>query len=317
MTTTAHAAAAAAARQRLASVLGTLQQNPNVPPQVLEILSGLARAMGPLFQLERGNTDLSLFQTARGVLQETLAKIQVADQSFPGVAAATEAVAGTLGVIFKAMRDGGTAPAPPAESPMPLVSQPQPVGALLQPAFAPQPARAPQQAPFAPQPVRAPQQPAFAPQAPSVGVGVAQRAPRSPSASARLAAPAVSAHGGAPAGTVPLGPNGVPRLESEIGVHSETNFYTDFLGDIRNKGGIFVATFHVLPLDAQCEISLTFPGNLVAEFRGIVRWKRENAPGESLATSPGIGIEITQADAAAWDLITRFIRKREPIMHEM
>ncbi len=372
MTTTAHAAAAAAARQRLASVLGTLQQNPNVPPQVLEILSGLARAMGPLFQLERGSSDLSLFQTARQVLQETLEKIQVADQRFPGVSDATEAVAGTLGVIFKAMRDAGVAPGQPAAapaqqaSPMPLVSQPQPHPQFAQPqqpAYAPpaqpqpqfaqpqQPAYAPpaqpqpqfaqpQQPAYAPpaqpqQPAYAPpaqpQQPAYAPPAQPKPAFAPQPAPHAPpqaappstfgahgaqpAASGKMPAP--SGHGPAASGTVPMGPHGLPLLESEIGVHSETNFYTDFLGDIRANGGIFVATFHVLPLGAQCEVSLTFPGNLVTEFRGVVRWKRENAPGASLAASPGMGIEITQADAAAWDLITRFIRKREPIMHEM
>jgi hypothetical protein len=136
---------------------------------------------------------------------------------------------------------------------------------------------------------------------------------------------AAPAHGGplraqtgsAVAATVPIGPNGLPRLESEVGVHSETNFFTDFLGDINNHGGIFVATFHVLPVGTKCEVVLTFPGNLTAELRGVVRWKRENAPGVSSTSSPGLGIEITEADKTAWDLIHRFIRKREPIMHEM
>jgi hypothetical protein len=123
------------------------------------------------------------------------------------------------------------------------------------------------------------------------------------------------AAGGAP--PVPVGASGLPRLEGEIGVHSETNFYTDFLGDIRNHGGIFVATFHVLPLDSPCEVALTFPGNLTAEVQGVVRWRRQNDPRMSTGSSPGLGVEITQAGPEAWDLIDRFIRKREPIMHEM
>jgi hypothetical protein len=107
----------------------------------------------------------------------------------------------------------------------------------------------------------------------------------------------------------------MPRLEGEIGVHSETNFFTDFLGDIRNHGGIFVATFHVLPLGSQCEVILTFPGSLTAEIRGVVRWKRET--NDASGSSPGLGIEITNANAESWNLIDRFMRKREPIMHEM
>jgi hypothetical protein len=39
MSTTPHAAAAGAARQRLAASLGALQQDPNVPPAILEIIS--------------------------------------------------------------------------------------------------------------------------------------------------------------------------------------------------------------------------------------------------------------------------------------
>ncbi len=328
MTTTPHAAAAATARQRLANVLATLQQNPNVPASVLEILSGLARAMGPLFQLERGSADLSLFQTARGVLQETLEKIQVADQSFPGVAEATGAVAESLGMIFKAMRDAGLVPgasqpppasasapaAAPVANPMPMVSQ---QAAPVAPVAPSAPAQPPQSIPF---PLQNP-------------APVAQAFPLQPKAPAANPAPAPAAHPAPAAGpphkpstagmasqpnaTVPVGPHGLPRLEGEIGVHSETNFYTDFLGDIRSNGGIFVATFHVLPMGAQCEVVLTFPGNLTAEFRGTVRWKRESAPGASLTSSPGLGIQITQADPGAWDLIERFVRKREPIMHEI
>ncbi|MEI8259522.1 MAG: hypothetical protein WCJ30_27970, partial [Deltaproteobacteria bacterium] len=88
-------------------------------------------------------------------------------------------------------------------------------------------------------------------------------------------------HGHAPAESAPIGAHGLPFFESEIGVLTETNFYTDILGDIRHGGGIFVETLHVLPLGAQCEVRLTFPGSLVAEFSGVVTWKRENAPGVS------------------------------------
>jgi hypothetical protein len=256
-------------------------------------------------------------------------------------------------MIFKAMREAGLVPgggsAPPqqpqqpqqpAASPMPVVSQPaqapqafpmqQPQQPQAQP-FAMQP-KQPQAQPFAVQPQQPQAQP-FAmqpkqPQAQPFGVQP-QQAPQQPP----FAQPAAQSQQGhrPPSGTmkapgqpptafsasVPVGPNGLPRLESEIGVHSETNFYTDFLGDIRANGGIFVATFHVLPIGSQCEVILTFPGNLTAEFRGTVRWKRENAQGVSMTSSPGLGIQISQADAAAWDLIERFVRKREPIMHEM
>jgi Tfp pilus assembly protein PilZ len=282
-------AAASAARQRLAGLLGTLQQDPHLPPPVLEIVSGLARAIGPLFQLERNSQDYQLLVQARGVLQETLGKLQGVDQGYPGIADATGAIAEALRLIFGAMREVGLVPAQPAATD----AQPAPV------------------APAAPQWV--------APVAPAALDAAPVAAP--PQAAPPIAAPPVAAvqpvaaAKPAPAPAAPPAPANLVRLESEIGVHSETNFYTDFLGDIRNHGGIFVATFQALPLGAPCEVVLTFPGNLTAEVRGVVRWKREGTA--SASASPGLGVEITYAAAEAWDLIDRFMRKREPIMHEM
>jgi hypothetical protein len=304
MSTTPHAASAAAARQQIAGVLATLQQDPNLPPNILEIVSGLAAAMGPLFQLERGSPDANLFLQARAVLQQTLERIQTVDQNYPGVSDATGAIAQSLGTIFQAMRAAGVVPgaaqAAPAQAPLapPRPNVGQAAAPIAQPMMQAFPAH-PQAQP-AMQPPRQPQQQFAASPAPA-----AHPPPAASPQTGNIAA-------------VPVGPNGVPRLESEVGVHSETNFYTDFLGDIRNHGGIFVATFQVLPVGSACEVLLTFPGNLTAEMRGVVRWKREgNQPGASISASPGLGIEITHANADAWNLIERFMRKREPIMHEM
>jgi hypothetical protein len=321
MSTTPHAATAGAARQRLAAALGTLQNDPSVPPTILEIVAGLARAMGPLFQLERGNTDLTLFGQARGVLQETLGKMQVVDQSYPGVADATAAIAQSLGMIFQAMRDAGLVPNAP--------NAPNASGAAAPPSASPGGGPPIPSRPTSPQTPAAFAAHGIAPTAPAPAgpPALAQApknlfAPTSPVHSPQAYEPTVSQGGDAGAGrgsqtggSVPMGPNGLPRLEAEIGVHSETNFYTDFLGDIRNHGGIFVATFHVVPVGTQCEVVLTFPGNLTAELRGVVKWKRENNP--AAGSSPGLGIEIVQAPPESWNLIDRFMRKREPIMHEM
>lgn len=362
MSNSPHAAAAATARQRLAGVLGSLQQDAQIPPSVLEVLSGLARAIGPLFQLERGSADLQLFVQARSVLQETLEKMQTVDQSYPGISDATGAIAQSLGTIFTAMREAGmlanhspsAAPAQPAAPAAPPAAaapvapaqpapgmQPAPVApAAVTPSFNPTVAGAP--APVVAQPAAMPQPQPYPQSAPVAAMPQAQPLPYPQPAP--VAAPPVamqmqpkpmamqmqpaggpqrapSTHAMKPvvpsaAATLPIGPNGVPRFESEIGVHTETNFFTDFLGDIRNHGGIFVATFHDLAVNAPCEVFLTFPGNLTAELRGTVRWKREASPTGSLSSSPGLGVEITYADAKAWDLIDRFIRKREPIMHE-
>jgi len=330
MSNTTYAATAGAARQRLAQSLGTLQQDANCPPAIMEIVSGLARAMGPLFQLERGSPELALFGQARGVLQETLGRMQQVDQTYPGVADATAGIAQCLGMIFQSMKEAGLiAPAGAPQAPPP----PQPAP-FVQPAFqppapqamayqAPQPQFAPAQAPAAAQRAAPAAQPMGFNPAPAASAQAAQAAMNRP-APAPYAAPPKAAgappHGGAPAqgGSVPVGPNGLPRLEAELGVHSETNFYTDFLGDIHNHGGVFVATFQTLAIGLPCEIILTFPGNLIAEIRGAVRWKRDASGSmDAGGSSPGLGVEIQQAAPESWNLIERFIRKREPIMHEM
>lgn len=263
----------------------------------MEIVSGLARAIGPLFKLERGDPDVQLLVQARGILQETLAKMQSVDQNYPGVADATAAIAESLRLIFGAMRDAGLAPpAPAAQGPAQPAVQSAAASAPSPPSVSVQASAAsPAGAPSSVGPVRSPSQQLKA---------VRPNVPTAPATTI-------------PAGTVPIGPNGLPRLEAEVGVHSETNFYTDFLGDIRNHGGIFVATFHVLPIDTPCEVVLTFPGNLTAEVRGVVKWRREGNPSLNSGASPGLGVEITEASPEAWNLIDRFIRKREPMIHEV
>jgi hypothetical protein len=317
-----HSAAAATARQRLAGVLGTLQQDPNIPPDIVEIASGLAGAIGPLFKLERGDSDLNLFIQARGVLQQTLEKMQAVDQSFPGVAEATQAIAETLRTIFNVLKDANATPAPqPAQSAQPAPQPaPQPAAPVAPAPVAPAPP-----APVAPAPVTpwvatqpATQHPVAQPQPIAAASNAAAHQPRAGSQFAMPAAPssgAASGYRGAPAppSNVPLGPSGLPRLEAEVNVHSESNFFTDFFGDIRNNGGVFVATFHVLPVGTACEVTIAFPGNLSAEVRGEVKFTRKASDG----ASPGLGIAITHANAEAWNLIERFVKKREPIMHDV
>ena len=71
----------------------------------MDIVAGVARAMGPLFQVERGTGAPTLLFQARAALQDTLSKMQTVDQSYPGVSDATAAIANALGTIFTAIRD--------------------------------------------------------------------------------------------------------------------------------------------------------------------------------------------------------------------
>lgn len=116
------------------------------------------------------------------------------------------------------------------------------------------------------------------------------------------------------AAKVPMGPNGLPRVEAEVDAFSDTNFFTNVVGDIRDHGGLFVATYAVLAVHTPCEVALNFPGDFLREFRGVVKW-RHDANAESTLV-PGIGIEITDASDEVWALIGRFMQKREPIVQD-
>ena len=114
-------------------------------------------------------------------------------------------------------------------------------------------------------------------------------------------------------------PDGKSWVEAELEAFSETNFYTNFVGDIHDHGGIFVATYAVLAVNTPCQVALKFPGDYLAEFLGVVKWRRE-ATRESNTDSgsqPGMGIEITEASPEVWALINRFIQKREPIIQDV
>lgn len=332
MSNTPIAATAGSARQRLASSLAALQQDPSVPPAVLNIVQGLARAMGPLFQVERGTGDPSLLFQARTVLQETLGSMQSVDQSYPGVGDATAAIAQSLGMLFAAIKEHALvdpaaarpAPQPPPPPPQaaPVFQQPPPPPPQAAPVFQQPPPPPPQAAPVPltqpvaqPMPLTTPAaQPMPLTQPVAQAVPLVQPAPqKAPPPRAERAKQATVFP--ETAAKVPIGPQGLPRVEAELEAFSDTNFYTNFVGDIRDHGGIFVATYAVLAVNTRCQVALKFPGDYLAEFHGVVKWRRESAADQS--SMPGMGIEITDASADVWALIHRFIQKREPIIQDV
>lgn len=323
MSTTTIAETAGIARQRLAPSLQALQSDANVPAAVMNIVTSLARAMGPLYQVEHGQAPPSALYSARSVLQEALAQMQTIDQSHPGVGDATAAIAQSLGLLFAVIKEHAIAdptPAPqapsPAVAPVPLTQPTQQPVPLTQPAQQPVPLTQPAQQPVPlTQPV----------QQPSVIVRPSALA-QPPASRVETAGPAPSRPLSVPTGPlsvfpetaakVPVGPNGVPRLEAEVSVHSDSNFFTNFLLDIRDHGGIFVATYATLSVHQPCEVVILFPGELQGSVQGSVKWRRDPNPNDT-STVPGLGIEIKQASAETWSLIERYIRKRDPIIHDV
>jgi uncharacterized protein (TIGR02266 family) len=100
------------------------------------------------------------------------------------------------------------------------------------------------------------------------------------------------------------------RLEVEISLASDNQFFTGLTRDLSN-GGVFMATYKRLPLGCGVVLHLTLPdGDLAA--RGTVRWHRDgthDAP-------PGMGIAFDVLDADAWQRIARFCQERDPLFYD-
>ncbi|MDD9944362.1 MAG: PilZ domain-containing protein [Myxococcales bacterium] len=102
------------------------------------------------------------------------------------------------------------------------------------------------------------------------------------------------------------------QLEANVGATTESNFFVGFSGDI-SEGGVFVATYLTLPLDAKVDVLVTLPGGYESRIPGTVRFVRDPMDMDS---EPGIGVAFDRLEAEARDLILRFIRKRPPLFFD-
>ncbi|MFK7991803.1 MAG: PilZ domain-containing protein [Sandaracinaceae bacterium] len=99
-------------------------------------------------------------------------------------------------------------------------------------------------------------------------------------------------------------------VEANLGATTESNFYVGFSGEI-SQGGVFIATYNILPKDTAVRCLITLPGNLSTEIRGTVRFVRD--PMDMASDSePGMGVAFEGLEADSRDLILRFISKRPP-----
>jgi len=106
----------------------------------------------------------------------------------------------------------------------------------------------------------------------------------------------------------------VPRVELEvdIGVHSDTNFYAGFSGDV-STGGIFVATYKPFPVGTKTTVSFVLPGGHHVVSEGEVSWIRD-ADNEADAP-PGMGISFVMLSSTDREMILTFARQRDPIFY--
>ena len=184
------------ARESLGKALEALQQDADIPEEVLGITQNVAKSIGALFEAEYASTEpdgKTCIKNALGTLSQTLALLQDVKSAHTGVQSATESIADVISILF------------------PLTNKPS-----VRPESASQ--RSPASAP----PVSAP--PASAP--PSNRP--ISRWPRSgapaPIPTSMLPPPA----------PIPTGERA--PVEANLGATTQSNFYVGFSGEIAHGG---------------------------------------------------------------------------------
>jgi uncharacterized protein (TIGR02266 family) len=280
------AAQAAESRKLLGSALEALQKDPNIPKDVLAVAENLAGAVGALFEAEKATSDLdgkASVKHAMGSLSQTMALLQDVKVTHPGITEATKTLAVVMSKLYPlaqvpTVRPASLIASSPAHEKTVAASNAPPPAASVKPA-----------APSA-KPVAAA---AVSSRAPAAASPVSSRAP---------ARPVRAPHSG-------------PRekLEANVGATTESNFFVGFSGEI-SEGGVFIATYAILPVGAPVEVLVTLPGNYQFTVPGEVRFVRDPMDMDS---EPGIGVGFESLPNEHRELILRFVRKRPPIFFDV
>jgi uncharacterized protein (TIGR02266 family) len=101
------------------------------------------------------------------------------------------------------------------------------------------------------------------------------------------------------------------RLFAHIDLHTESNFFSGFSGDL-SDGGVFVATYEPLTLGQPVHVELSLPGGKFASADGRVAFLR--APSLSdLDLAPGAGVVFESLDDDVLRAANQFMARREPL----
>jgi len=124
------------ARENLGRALAALQEDPNIPSDVMAVAQNIARAVGALFEAERASSEpdgKSCVKSALSSLSQTLALLQDVRAEHAGIQTATETIAHAMSVLFPLTtvptRIPPSAPVEPVPAPARPVSSraPQPM----------------------------------------------------------------------------------------------------------------------------------------------------------------------------------------------
>jgi uncharacterized protein (TIGR02266 family) len=112
---------ASTARQSLGRALGALQEDPNIPEDVMAVAQNIAQAVGALFEAEKASSELdgkASVRSAIGSLGQTLALLQDVRSQHGGIQLATEVIAQAMSTLYPlTLQPSHAPPAQPAEAP--------------------------------------------------------------------------------------------------------------------------------------------------------------------------------------------------------
>ncbi len=106
------------------------------------------------------------------------------------------------------------------------------------------------------------------------------------------------------------------RIEAELGANSSTNFYKGLSGnDVIESGGIFIATYLAPKLGEELRLHISLPGGYEFDATAVVEWTRTISDSSSYAP-PGFGARFRQIPQEGRQLVYRYVRNREPLLHD-
>ncbi len=105
---------AAQSRKSLGTALEALQQDPNIPPDVLSVAENIAKAVGALFEAERAASEVdgkACVRHAMSFLSQTLALLQDVRSQHKGIDVATQTLAAAMSALYPLSQQSARPPA--------------------------------------------------------------------------------------------------------------------------------------------------------------------------------------------------------------